>query len=165
MFAIAAVFGWAEVMKEAAWNTLSLPLRDLIVGQAEELHTLSAADYQALLQWRFACQDALDKLFRAWTQPFSRESSRTMALCFQSLLKETGCPRSAVLVNEDAPAKAFSIDLQNPSKSNSNSSYYKMVLQECKVMAAKMDEVVQKVCFNQLRATFAGAFNAIYRFP
>ncbi|KAM6491644.1 hypothetical protein JOM56_012888 [Amanita muscaria] len=67
-FAVAMHFGWVEVMREAALNSLAIPLRDLVSdGQSKYLHFVSLADYRDLLSWRFACQDVLDKIFASWT--------------------------------------------------------------------------------------------------
>lgn len=57
VYAIAMFLAWEDVMKAAAYATLEVPLRDL--GWCQELGLLSAEDYHKLLQWRFACQDAV----------------------------------------------------------------------------------------------------------
>ncbi|KAM6497176.1 hypothetical protein JOM56_007649, partial [Amanita muscaria] len=56
-FAVATHFGWVEVMREAAHNSLAIPLRNLVTGggQSKYLHFIGAADYRDLLSWRFAC--------------------------------------------------------------------------------------------------------------
>ncbi|KAF8635048.1 hypothetical protein AX15_000584 [Amanita polypyramis BW_CC] len=60
-FAIAVHLDWKEMMKDAAWNTLAVPFRDL--SRCEKLRLLSASDYHDLIQWRFAFQDAVGSLF------------------------------------------------------------------------------------------------------
>src|SRR6266576_4536872 len=56
-FAVASYFCLAGVMKEAALSTLKIPLHDL--GGCEELRLLTISEYHDLLQWRFACRDAV----------------------------------------------------------------------------------------------------------
>src|SRR6266576_2229039 len=56
-FAVASYFCLAGVMKESALSTLKIPLHDL--GGCEELRLLTISEYHDLLQWRFACRDAV----------------------------------------------------------------------------------------------------------
>ncbi len=59
VFAIAISLGWEDVTKVAAYVTLEVPLRDL--GWCQEMELLSAGHYHKLLQWRFACCDAVNR--------------------------------------------------------------------------------------------------------
>ncbi|KAM6497172.1 hypothetical protein JOM56_007645 [Amanita muscaria] len=105
-FAVATHFGWVEVMREAALNSLAIPLRDLVSGdgQSKYLHFIGAADHRDLLRWRFACQDVLDKMFASWTA-----DEKNSVLCYtrrmfgphlSKRLKEAGCARSTVLMDD-----------------------------------------------------------------
>ena len=86
VFAVASHFGWVEVMKDAARNTLKFPLRDL--ERHDELQLLSGGEYHDLLQWQLDCREAVEKLFAKW-------DSRTSPLV--SLARFLGwkqsCPR------------------------------------------------------------------------
>ncbi|KAF8347915.1 hypothetical protein F5887DRAFT_1157518 [Amanita rubescens] len=64
IFAVAHRFGWVELMKEAARNTLKIPIRNL--GGCDELHLLTSVEYRDLLQWLFDCRNAVEMLFAEW---------------------------------------------------------------------------------------------------
>ena len=86
-FAIASYFGLADVMKEAASNTLKIPLHDL--GECEELRLLNISEYHDLLQWRFACRDAVKHLLlKLETQAYSPVLVRLL----RERLETTDCP-------------------------------------------------------------------------
>ncbi|KAM6497171.1 hypothetical protein JOM56_007644 [Amanita muscaria] len=130
-FAVAMHFGWVEVMREAALNSLAIPLPNLVSdGQSKYLHFIDLADYRHLLSWRFACQDILHRLFARWrrVQPdrdisyhgttsnsTSSSTQRIFSLHLQNRLKETGCPRSTVLMDDRfvSDEKLKSISLSN----------------------------------------------------
>ena len=136
-FAIAVHFDWPEMIKDAAWNTLTIPLCDL--NRCDELRMLSGADYHDLLQWRFACEKALHELLTGWQKgyPSGPTGAPAMAERIQEKLKETGCPRSATLMDESVPSRAF-------ERAKSNISYQE-ILESAKVVATQIDEKVSKV--------------------
>lgn len=134
-FAVAVHFNWAEVIRMAALNTLSIPLSDL--SGCDELGMLTGTDYHGLLQWRFACQRALTELLSQWDND-PRYGFPAMAEHILDRLGRTGCPRSAVLMDESIPAKHLG------SKSRSAEVIQKF-LQNVKVMEKAMDETVSCV--------------------
>jgi hypothetical protein len=104
IFAIAVHFGWLDVMREAALNTLSIPFRDLFNDRCDDLGWITGADYHELFRWRFACQDAVETLLCGWLR---NNSYSTMAFSLQERLRETGCPRGTVLMNDSIVTKAI----------------------------------------------------------
>jgi hypothetical protein len=90
VFAIAVYLKWQDVTKVATYATLEVPLRDL--GWCQEMELLSVGDYHKLLQWRFACCDAVDRCFDS--VPGLDHSART---ALRGALKTTGCPRSVLI--------------------------------------------------------------------
>src|SRR6266550_5546149 len=113
VFAIAIFLGWEDVMKAAAYATLGVPLRDL--GWCQELELLSAGDHHKLLQWRFACHDAVG----SWLKEKNINESWWWDEAAATLLEElktTGCPRSSALIND---ATRMTILRQKPDSSGS----------------------------------------------
>ncbi len=87
VFAIASYFGLAGVMKEAARNTLKIPLHDL--GECEELRLLTISEYHDLLQWRFACRDAVKHML---VKLEFQADSPVLVRLLRERLETTDCP-------------------------------------------------------------------------
>ncbi|KAF8635033.1 hypothetical protein AX15_000571 [Amanita polypyramis BW_CC] len=107
VFAIAIYLGWEDVMRAAAFSTLAVPLREL--GWWEELRLVNAGEFQKLLQWRFTCQDAADKLLDGGM------GGDTGAETIRELLKVTGCPRGVVGNDKNIIAKLLRQNQKTPS--------------------------------------------------
>lgn len=95
VFAIASHFGWVEVMKDAARNTLKIPLRDL--GRYDELRLLNGVQYHDLLQWQLNCREAVETLFAKWDTSTSPPTywmrllgMKREAMCCPRITTETG---------------------------------------------------------------------------
>ena len=97
-FAVARHLDWVEMMTDAAWNTLTVPLRDL--GRCEELRLLSGSEYHDLLQWRFACQDAVEGLFNKGDLVRKLPVWGLRLANFREELKTKGCPRVSGIIDE-----------------------------------------------------------------
>jgi len=133
VFAIAIFLGWEDVMKAAAYATLGVPLRDL--GWCQELELLSAGDHHKLLQWRFACHDAVG----SWLKEKNINESWWWDEAAATLLEElktTGCPRSSALIND---ATRMTILRQKPD--SSGSEFYDLL----KGLAEGIDQESSKV--------------------
>jgi hypothetical protein len=95
VFAVASHFGWVEVMKDAARNTLKIPLRDL--GRYDELRLLNGVQYHDLLQWQLNCREAVETLFAKWDASTSPSTywmrllgMKREAMCCPRITTETG---------------------------------------------------------------------------
>lgn len=95
VFALASHFGWVEVMKAAARNTLKIPLRDL--GRYDELRLLNGVQYHDLLQWQLNCREAVETLFAKWDSNASPSTywmgllgMKRDAMCCPRITTETG---------------------------------------------------------------------------
>jgi hypothetical protein len=86
VFAVAYRFGWVEVMKEAARNTLKIPVRNL--GGCSELQLLSSVAYYDLLQWLFDCRDGVEKLFAEWDSRMSPPTNWNLFASFSQEKRE-----------------------------------------------------------------------------
>ena len=134
VYAIAMFLAWEDVMKAAAYATLKVPLRDL--GWCQELGLLSAEDYHKLLQWRFACQDAVGHVLDTGDYPSSDHDARAARRLLGETFKVTGCPGSGALINDTTKANVFQT---NPKQSSSK--LYKALER----LGEEIDEALSKV--------------------
>ena len=103
VFAIAMLLGWEDVMKAAAYTTLGVSLRNL--AWCQELELLSAGDHHKLLQWRFACHDAVTSWLYKQDELRPVDAYRKLAAAtLREELKTTGCPRGSALINDTTKA-------------------------------------------------------------
>jgi hypothetical protein len=139
-FCMGTRFGWVEVMMEAGLNTLSVPLRQLF--ECNELRVMSAKEYADLLRWRFACQDAVSRLISQWKLGHGHPQPRatafvSMANSLERLLKETGCPRSTVLMQDSV--------VQTALDQTTSASHYCNVASYRTYMMNEIEKTVLKV--------------------
>ncbi|KAF8634564.1 hypothetical protein AX17_004154 [Amanita inopinata Kibby_2008] len=90
-FCVGMHFGWQDVVKVAAFNTLSKQQQDL--RECDELDLVRGRDYYKLLQWRFKCADAVDELFGNAKSLPSMISKWLVGGEARKMWKESGCPR------------------------------------------------------------------------
>jgi hypothetical protein len=132
-FAIASYFGLADVMKEAARNTLKIPLHDL--GECEELRLLTISAYHDLLQWRFACRDAVKHML---VKLESQANSPVLVRLLRERLETTDCPWIAPdieVMSEILADYAHTWPLPYPE-----------VVKSCRLADGEVNKVLPMVC-------------------
>ena len=98
-FALASHFGWVDVMKIAARNTLKFPLGDL--ERCEELRLLSGVEYHELMRFRFACRDVMHSLLAKWDSQTSLPDCRVaLTRLLREKLDATDCPWIAPTIDD-----------------------------------------------------------------
>ncbi|KAK2462718.1 hypothetical protein APHAL10511_005236 [Amanita phalloides] len=143
-FAVAVHFGWVDVMEDAAKNTLTIPLR--YYTRCRELRLMSAVEYHDLLQWRFDCHDAVQKLFDGWRNNAEQDGFNWGSLTevLSQRVQSTGCPRIKSIMDDTTIVSSVLSNSYQSHRSSASSTYFKAI-KNCKFAEAEIDRVVSTV--------------------
>lgn len=135
-FALASHFGWMDVMKVAARNTLKFPLGDL--KRCDELRLLNGTEYHELVQFRLACQDVMQSLLAKWDSQTNLPDCRVaLTRLLRGKLEATDCPWIAPTIEDVSELLA--------QHASSSPLPYSEVIKSCKSADVEIDKVLSTV--------------------
>ena len=135
-FALASHFGWVDVMKLAARNTLKFPLGDL--ERCDELRLLNGVEYHELVKFRFDCRDAMHGLLAKWdSQTNSPDCWVALTRRLREKMEATDCPW--VTPNIDDVTELLA------AHASSSPLLYSEVIKNCGLADVEIDKVLSTV--------------------